>query len=396
MRIALKRLSKSDLTLFEAQFRKDPTNKQKGININKNPVDSVLFPGLEDHLLRIAAPEKARRAETKAAGQAFKKREYQGVPVKLTITGPAAAPPVQWQRHINLNQKNLRLNGKLIPSPEDHRDRFDDLEKGDIAIMGFEGDLIPTSLHITILSPRNPADHQLWSNAERFIGKAAGGMRVCHPDDFASLMHGVPSDQPGTALLRTPLSESDVVEAVLGDPIAQAKLRAPGMSRVVTPDELELAQRRAAEIGRKGEFLVNRWLELNHAAGKIAAFVWASAANAVAPYDFVVTQMSGVNERHDVKATTGSLSNRFFMSMAELNECAGSEEPYYVIRVSQAEGPAPKMVRSSDLRSLARSILAALSHLPKGIQPDGLSVDPTVITWGEENVLPAHPDYKPA
>ena len=52
-KLALKRLTASDLTLFEWQFRNRPAGNQKAINLNRNVFIDILYPALpevaEDH-----------------------------------------------------------------------------------------------------------------------------------------------------------------------------------------------------------------------------------------------------------------------------------------------------------------------------------------------------------
>lgn len=112
MRFAIKKLTRSDLTLFDVQFRKQNAGNQKSVNLSRKVFVDVLFPG---------ARSKA------SAGQVR-------FPCELRIFGPEGiVPPTIVQRKILAKtgtQKNWRLNGETVHADPDapRADRFDNLQ----------------------------------------------------------------------------------------------------------------------------------------------------------------------------------------------------------------------------------------------------------------------------
>ena len=130
-KLAVKRLTASDLTFFEWHFRNAPAGNQKAINLNADVFSDQLYPSL-DNIVR--------------------KRQYK-LGIDLWIAGPAAAQPVNLQRKIikGASYKNWRLDGEIVHNPEDQPDRFNVLVPGDIALLGLEGDLFPDTVSLVLL-----------------------------------------------------------------------------------------------------------------------------------------------------------------------------------------------------------------------------------------------------
>src|SRR5690606_19082441 len=110
----------------------------------------------------------------------------------------------------------------------------------------------------------------------------------------------------------------DVADASAGSLAAFRRLRRAGIVRQITPEELERARERAAQIGRDGEALVNAWLERQREKGTIYDFHWASDENAIQPFDFCVELFRGSSECWEVKTTNGGFSREFHLSLAEI------------------------------------------------------------------------------
>src|SRR5579859_7499939 len=96
-RLALKKLTASDLTLFEWHFQNRNAGNQKAINLNADVFVDRLFPGL---------PEVSR--------------DFGGrLPIDLFLYGPGMASELNLQRKIiKLGEyKNWRLDGETIHNP---------------------------------------------------------------------------------------------------------------------------------------------------------------------------------------------------------------------------------------------------------------------------------------
>src|ERR1700761_5012185 len=103
-RIALKRLTASDLTLFETLFRTLNAGNQKAINLNADIFVDRLYPSLPGLV--------PTYGDT--------------IPVTLTVLGPAASPAHVISRAITKREayKNWRLNGEFIRDPDGETGRF--------------------------------------------------------------------------------------------------------------------------------------------------------------------------------------------------------------------------------------------------------------------------------
>src|SRR6185437_7851953 len=136
--LALKRLTASDLTLFESLFRRLNAGNQKAINLNADVFTGVFYPS--------------------AAGAAQSLNNE--IPVALRILGPGAKPEHRVARKIikNATYKNWRLDGEFIPGPDDDKARYDSLRPGDLALISFSGDPLPTHVDIVLLAQSEPAD----------------------------------------------------------------------------------------------------------------------------------------------------------------------------------------------------------------------------------------------
>ena len=117
-KLALKRLTASDLTFFEWQFKNRNAGNQKAINLNADVFSNQLYPALE----------------------AIARDRQDKLGVDLWIVGPAAAEPVNLQRKIikGASYKNWRLDGEFVHNPYDMPERFNMLEAGDIALFGWK------------------------------------------------------------------------------------------------------------------------------------------------------------------------------------------------------------------------------------------------------------------
>src|SRR5438445_3381780 len=111
-RLAVKRLTASDLTFFEYQVRTRDVGNQKAINLNADVFIDQLYPVLPDY-----AVETAGR-----------------IPIDLSVYGPNAAPLHDLQRKIVKfgSYKNWRLNGEFVHNPDDSPERYNSLEPGDL------------------------------------------------------------------------------------------------------------------------------------------------------------------------------------------------------------------------------------------------------------------------
>lgn len=150
-KLALKRLTASDLTFFEWHFRNRPAGNQKAINLNADVFVDQLYPSL---------PEIARDRGGR-------------IPIDFHLYGPGLNGPYILQRKIIKfgTYKNWRLDGEFIHNPVDSPERFNPLQPGDLVILDFNGDPVyPNSIKAFFLARAVPDDAALHSHFDAFLG----------------------------------------------------------------------------------------------------------------------------------------------------------------------------------------------------------------------------------
>ena len=362
-KLALKRLTASDLTFFEWHFKNRNAGNQKAINLNADIFTGELYPALDSIV-----------------------REHQNkLGVDLWIAGPAAAEPVNLQRKIikGTAYKNWRLDGEFVHNPDDEPERFNDLEPDDFALFGLHGELAPDTVTLVLVSRTAPQDRALFEGladvlgARRMISLEAHTLRQICEQTLVPPLH------PVWILV----DDEDLTEAAQGHAPAVDRLlrrpRRPKLSR----EDLRRARRAAEEIGRFGEALVDSYLRKSLAAAEIASFLWASDINAIEPYDFLIKHKR-TREKLEVKTTTGGFSRELHLPLSELREMVYGDSPYRIARVYDASETGAKMRISQELQKYGESITRAFAALPAGVTPDGVTIVPDQTMFGDEIVLP--------
>jgi len=366
-KLALKRLTASDLTFFEWHFRNRNAGNQKAINLNADVFAKRLYPAIE---------VVARQSRNK-------------IGVDLWIAGPGTAPPQNYQRKIikGAAYKNWRLDGEVVYNPAVDPERFNGLRPGDFALLGFDGELAPNTMHLVLVSRSGPEDAVLFARLDELL--ADRRMAELQSDSLRELCEGLPLPRAHPAWLL--LGEEDLAEAALGQAPAIARLLTRPRPRRVTLEDLQIARRNAEEIGQLGESLVDLHLEQRRAAGEIVEYEWTAEINAVSPYDFRLRD-DKTWEKLEVKTTAGDFGREYHLPLSELREAAHGPETYRIARVYGATPTSAKMRVSGNLRPFAHSILRALSGLPNGVTPNGVTIVPDPATFGEETILLGPPD----
>jgi len=366
-KLALKRLSESDLTLFEWQFRHRNVGGQKSINLNANVFVDQLFPAMSE--------------ATRGTGR---------IPLDLWVYGPGNRRLINLQRKIIKwgTYKNWRLNGEFIANPIDEPDRFNALVPGDYVLFSFEGELVPTSATALFVSQSLPEDSALYSALTELGLSGRDTMRSLDEDSIVKIIARaqLAEDHPLVSFVPT----NELQEAALGDAAATERLLRRAQAPNVSIEALRRAREQADEIGRLGEELVAIYLERQKALGIIGSFEWVSEINAVAPMDFRVSPSTGPTERVDAKTTNGAFDRPLHISLSELREMAAEiGGPYRVYRVYTADRKGAKLRISANLKKFSEEILACLVRLPNGIAVDSVSVDPNRISFDDEVALTA-------
>ncbi len=361
-RIAIKRLTASDSTLFEAVFRSINAGNQKSINLNADILIDRLYPGL-------APPGTASENEI-------------GLP--MTIYGPAGKPAHTITRKIikNSTYKNWRLNGEFIRGPIGDASRYDNIRPGDLAVMAFTGDASPTKMDMVLVSQTDPADAALYVSLAALFGNKS--MIAVTQAQIASAMTaaGVAENHPLVVAAADPEMEAALEEAAQGGLEGAANVLKNKPSRRISKADLLKAKAKAELVGQDGEGLLNGYFAAQVESGKLTGYVWAAATNAIAPFDFEVTDAHGQRVLVDAKATNGAFENTIHLSLAEVIEAAGPT-PYQIYRLFELDADGGQLRISGDISPLAEKLkLIHETHMPTGIRVDGFSIGTAALTWG--------------
>lgn len=369
-RIAIKRLSASDCTLFEAVFRKIGAGNQKSINLNADVLISSLYPNL-------------------AAIAASTGNE---VAVSITIYGPSGKGAHKVTRKIikNATYKNWRLNGEFILGPWDDPTRYDAIGEHDLAIMNFKGIDAPSAMDIILVSRSDTSDAALYSSLAALFGNKS--MIVIDAEKLSIAAAAVPVTHPVYIIAADADADNALEDAALGGFEGAAKLRTSKSHRKITPEALANAKATAEAIGRAGEGLINGHLASLVSSSQLVGFTWVSSQNAVAPYDFSIVDHNNTTTFVDVKSTAGPFNNVVHLSLGEMI-CASGATPYRIYRVFELTENDGKLRVSTPINDIATGLMAIQeSYMPIGVRVDGFSLAVTTMEWGETRVIERYDD----
>jgi|ERR1017187_5113791 hypothetical protein len=358
-RLAVKRLTASDLTIFERQFRKRNAGNQKSINLNADVFIDKLFPFL---------PEAS--ADTNGR-----------IPLDLYVYGPGHSGAHNLQRKIfkGRSHKTWRLNGEhgeYIYSPGDEPERYNILQPRDLAVFEFQGRILPTSAKMVLVSQTIPADRVIHESLTTLLGdRSMVALTIAQVQTIADRIGD--DEHPFHELTL----DVDLEDAALGGVRGTTALNRRPLGRAVSRYALERARRVAEEVGRMGEEFVLQHLLRLKATGAILDFTWTSVANAVAPYDFLVVLPDRQEIAIDVKSTGGEFERPIHTSSAELIEMTGTLR-YDIYRVFELSETSAVMRIAERVGDLASVVLDAFAPLPAGVEVDGVSLDVSALSFG--------------
>ena len=368
-RLALKRLTASDLTFFAWHFRNRNAGNQKAINLNADVLTGQLYPALDTIV---------KDSENKLR-------------IDLWIAGPAAAEPMSLQRKIikGAAYKNWRLDGEVVHNPEGTPERFNALQPDDLALLGFVGELAPDRLTLLLVGQDAPQDQTLFRGLDDILGSQR--MIALEDQTLGELCRrlAVPQSHPVWFLV----SDEDLTEAAVDQaPAVERILKQPRFARL-SLSELEAARRAAQETGRLGEELVEIHLRGRLAAGEIENYEWTSDLNAISPYDFRI-EKAGSWEKLEIKTTRADFGREYYLSVNELREMVYGGGAYSIGRVYHASPMGAKLRYSKQVRVYGETILNALSSLPAGVTANAVTIQPDEAMFEEEIDLTPPADHE--
>lgn len=356
-KLAVKKLTASDLTLFKWHFVNRPAGKQKAINMDARVLVGTHFPGLP----------QATGIDPR-------------VPLDLSIYGPGMAGRHNLQRKILKQQKNWRLDGEYINNPDDRPERYNILREGDFAVFDFVGTDVPKSANMVLVAHGDPAD--VAAHAALCVKFGGDSMLATDESELEKVLEGanIPEDHPLWDLVSTAVLE----DAVQCGPQGIERLFKRRRSRGISLSEFQESKRNAEATGRNGEEMVRNHLEHLKASGEIEDYKWVAEENAISPYDFVILSQNAPVRFLDAKSTSGDFENPIHLSMNEVVTMARETTPYDIYRVYQLSDQGGKLRVAKDLKPFAVKILEAIASLQQGVTTDSFSVTPAILPFGPE------------
>lgn len=360
-KIAIKRLTASDLTFFEWQFRHHNAGNQKAINLNADVFIDQLYP-----LLPTIVTEKGGK-----------------IPISIHIYGPGFDNEFSLQRKIIKfgSYKNWRLNGEFIYNPPDNSSRFNSLSPGDIAIFDFTGELYPVDAKIVLIARAISQDQSLHEVFDQILDvkKMVAITRLVLKELITKA--GVQEEHPINELIMDVVLE----DAALGGCDGARRLFSRPSGRKTSQEELKEARKNADATGRLGEEYIYNYLAGLKKQNLIENFEWVSDINAVSPYDFSIEQ-DGKKIFVDVKTTRGDFDNVIHVSLNEIRQMI-CENNYELYRVYGIDEGSPKLSISSDLNIIKNLFNIIEKNMPKGISPDSFSISTSVLNFKTPIIL---------
>ncbi len=362
-KIAVKRLTASDLTIFERIFKtRTGGGKQKSINLNADVFIDVLFPTLPD-------------ADEVADGR---------LTLELFIYGPANGAELNITRKIikTGSYKNWRLDGEFI---REDPDRFDKLHPNDFVVMEFLGSIFPTQAKLLFVAASESSDASLHAALTGVLPVGGESMIALSAERLTAAIASaaVPPDHVANEFAL----DAALEDAVQGGQEGIRRLLSRRSGRAISVSDLRRARAQNDKDGELGEEFVNEHLSGEQTAARITAFRWESRDNPVSPFDFTI-QWPSESTKLDVKSTRGVFERPLHISIGQLVEMVRGPERYDLYRVYLMTEREARLRIARDAKAFAQSVLTSIASLPPGVTVDSVSVAPASVgTWGPEITL---------
>jgi hypothetical protein len=334
---AIKRLTASDCTLFEAVYRTIGADRRMGIGLSVK-----LLAGRFYRKLAIAARETNNE-----------------VLLGLAIYGPDAKPAQCLTRMIV--QRPLSddwiLTGESVRCPWDDPARYDNIRPGDLAVMAFTGIVKPTRMDLILLSPAATRDIPAIEALAPLVGDHT--MIAVTPTQIRAAIHGAGIAESHPVRMAAADADRDAAmeDAAMGGVKGPAWLARHRINWPVSISELSRNKRDVEATDREGKGVANLWLSAQVSNGHHRKYEWISEENAVTACDFEAYEVGGMRTRFTAKSTRGPFDNTIHLSLAEVI-MAASGIPYRIVRVFHLEDFRGKIRVSEDIGPFARELLA--------------------------------------
>jgi hypothetical protein len=361
-KLALKRLTASDLSLFSSYFRQHNNVKQKAINMDARVFVGELYPSL---------PEEVDTLPNHR------------VPLDLYLFGPGLQDAHNLQRKILKQEKNWRLNGELVNGPEDSPDRYAELQPGDFAVFEFSGTTIPTSAKVVLVSQNNAEDQSLHQALQQAYPE--GSMFALQGEELDAV---IAQAQPENGHPILELSDKSLSEDIaLGDALSAGDLIRRRAGRGISPEDFKNAKASADRTGTLGEELLNHHFMQQAANNSIASFEWTSHTNSISPFDFTVTLADGSSSVLDAKSTSGDFDRRIHLSFNEIATAVEGNSPYDIYRLSNVTESSATLRIAKNVGPSLHTILERCNSFPENVRVDSISLEPSFFVFEPEVTL---------
>src|SRR5262249_26237694 len=102
-------------------------------------------------------------------------------------------------------------------------------------------------------------------------------------------------------------------------------------------------------------------------------------------FDFEVVNDVDAVVRIDAKSTSGEFGWPIHMSLSELR-VASEDTRYDIYRIYDLDDDGACIKIATGIQATAKAILAGL-QLPEGVKVDGVSIDPDILQWSDEEII---------
>jgi len=254
------------------------------------------------------------------------------------------------------------------------------MEEDDFAILEFAGINKPDTVRCVLVSKEAAEDASLHAAIESRINPQS--MVAVNEDQLLEVIRV--ANPPEGHPIRDWLEGDEQEDLALGGASAAVAIKKRRRGRGMSQAELSAAKARAEATGRYGESLLNARFEEMQGT-EIAAFKWTSDADAIAPYDFEVTEIDGTERHIDAKSTAGAFENPLHMSLNEIRSAVHDGIEYDIYRIfCTTENFALLRVARNVGPKLAR-LLTKLESMPDGVSVDSVSIKPEYLDFSPES-----------
>ena len=193
-KLTIKRLTKSDLTIFYWHFINHRAGNQKAINLNADILVEKLYPDLDS----------------------FAQEQNGKLPIDLFIYGPGLGREYNLQRKIIKwrTYKNWRLDGEYVLNPDESPDRFNSLQPNDYGILEFIGAGKPSAMKIFLVAAEVEEDKGLHAAiTEKFNFQSMVQVTEGELEQLINSIEDLDPQHPINQLILVP--DSDIEDAAL-------------------------------------------------------------------------------------------------------------------------------------------------------------------------------------